>query len=556
MKYVRLSEMRKVVLFFFLFSPLLLQAQLSEKDRFDIGKSLDIYNSLFKELNLFYVDSIPVNKTIRANINYMLRNLDPYTEYIPEEDMPDFLQETTGEYAGVGAVLPSRADTNAVLVIDLYEGMPAQLAGLRAGDQLLEIDEVSLEGKNSSFASERLRGQPNTTVKIKYLRPGENEPKTVSFERKRIEVDPVVYYGILSDKVGYIYLSNFTTHSSENIRRALKDLTENRQITSLILDVRDNPGGSVDDCVEILNHFLPKSELLLTTKGKVPQMDRTFRATRNADESTIPIAILVNQGSASASEILAGTIQDLDRGVIIGTRTYGKGLVQSTRQLPYNGQLKLTTAKYYIPSGRCIQAIDYTHRGEDGRVSYIPDSLVTTFYTKNGRPVKDGGGITPDLKVEEKAIPNIAYYMEARSLFFDFVVDWRIKHPQIASPEGFVLSDQTYEAFKEFVKSKNFTYDRQSEKAMENLKSIMEFENYMDSALEEFKALEDKLKPDLDHDLELYKDQLSKLLSMQIMKQYYYARGEHLFTLKGDEVVEKAMEVLSDTEQYNQILSK
>jgi C-terminal peptidase (prc) len=548
--------MKKIFLFFLLLLPFLSQAQLSEKERFDISKNLDIYNSLFKELNLFYVDSIPVEKTIRSNINYILRALDPYTEYIPEEDMPSFLEGTTGEYAGVGAVISSRVDSNAIIVIDPYEGMPAQQAGLRAGDQLLEIDGVSMEGQNSSFASERLRGQPNTTVKIKYLRPGENKPKTISFERKRIEINPVIYYGVLSNKIGYIYLSSFTTHSAENIRRALSDLIENRQIESLIIDVRDNGGGVIEDCVEILNNFISKGELLLTMKGKVPQMDKTFRATKNADFPAMPIAVLVNQSSASAAEILAGTIQDMDRGVIIGTRTFGKGLVQSSRQLPYNGRLKLTTAKYYIPSGRCIQAIDYAHRREDGRVSYIPDSLTTTFYTKNGRPVKDGHGILPDLEVKEKATPNIAYYMDARNLFFDFVVDWRIKHPQIASPEDFILSDETYEAFKEYVKSQNFVYDRQSEKALENLKGIMEFENYMDSASEEFKALENKLKPDLDRDLDLYKDQLSYLLSLQIMKQYYYARGEHLFSLKGDVVVEKAIEVLSDTTQYDRILSK
>ena len=551
-----MNKITQKVFFFFLFCfPFYCQGQFSEKERFDISKNLDIYNSIFKELALYYVDSIEIENIIRSNIDYMLRGLDPYTEYIPEEEMSSFLQETTGEYAGVGAIISSRADSSVIFVVEPYEGMPAQLAGLRAGDQLLEIDGVSMEGKNSSFASERLRGQPNTTVKIKYLRPGEKKTRTISFERKRIELDPLIYYGVVSEDIGYIYFRDFTTHSAENFRRALRDLVDNGKIKSLIIDVRNNGGGVLEDCVEILNNFIPKGELLLTVKGKVPQMDRIYRATRNADEPNIPIVVLANQGSASASEILAGTIQDMDRGVVIGNRTYGKGLVQSSRELPYDGRLKLTSGKYYIPSGRCIQAIDYAQRGEDNRITYIPDSLTTTFYTHNGRPVKDGAGILPDILTEEKTIPNIIYYMDIQNIFFDFVVQWRIKHPQIASPEEFFLSDETYETFRKFVKSRNFTYDRQSEKVMENLKRIMEFESYFDSASDEFAALENKLKPDLDRDLELHKGQLSYFLSLQIMKQYYHARGAHIFSMRDDNVVGKALEVLSNREEYNRILS-
>ena len=538
--------MKKLCLSIALCFPLVCLAQMSEKQRFEVNKNLDVYNSILKELNLYYVDSIEVEKTIRNDIDYMLRNLDPYTKYIPEEDMPDFIMENTGEYAGVGAIISSRADSSMIFVVDPYEGMPAQLAGLRAGDQLLEIDGVSMEGKDSSFASDHLRGQPDTTVKIKFLRPGEKKPQIISFERKRIEMDPVVYYGVLPDKIGYIYLSGFTTHSAESFRKALNDLRELHQIQSLIIDLRDNGGGILEECVDILNNFIPRGELLLTMKGKIPQMDKTYRTTRNAEEPDLPLAVLTNGFSASASEILAGAIQDLDRGVIIGSRTFGKGLVQSTRQLPFNGQLKLTTSKYYIPSGRCIQAIDYAQRDEEGRIFHIPDSLTNVFYTKSGRPVKDGGGILPDILVEEKPIPNMVYYMDARNLFFDFVVQWRIDHPRIASPQDFVLSDETYDAFKEFVKSHHFTYDRQSERALENLRKIMEFEKYLDSASVEFAALENKLQPDLDRDLELYKDQLSYFLSLQIMKQYYFARGEQQFSLRNDEMMAKAMEALSD----------
>jgi len=529
------------------------QAQLSEKSRFDIAKYLDIYNALFKELNLFYVDSIDVKKTIQDNITFMLRRLDPYTEYIPEEEMSNFEAQTTGEYGGVGAVI-GLVNGN-IIIEDPYEGMPAALAGLRAGDILLEIDGISLEGKDTSFASSNLRGQPNTKVKIKFQRIGESKPREVVIDRKRLQIDPVKYSGVLPGNIGYIYLSDFTTHSASSVKAALDDLRTNKGIESLIIDVRDNPGGAVEDCLEILNYFLPKGELLLTMKGKFRQLDRVFRATQQPIDTIIPLAVLVNRGSASASEILSGTLQDLDRAVIIGTRTFGKGLVQSPRELPYDGSLKVTTAKYYIPSGRNIQAIDYSHRNEDGSASYIPDSLTSVFYTSKGRPVRDGGGITPDFITEEKKEPTIAYYLENENLFFDFVTKWRTKHPKIAPPEQFVLSDEDYEAFKTFVRSKDFNYDRQSEKALQSLKEIMKFEGYLASASDEFTALENKLKPDLNRDLNLHKDVLSDILASQIMRQYYYEKGEIIYSLRSDSDVKKAMKVLSDKYLYTQTLA-
>jgi carboxyl-terminal processing protease len=531
----------------------ILRAQLTENEHFEVSKNLDIYNALFKELNLFYVDSLDVKKTVEDNINFMLRRLDPYTEYYPEEKTSNYREMVTGEYGGIGSVISSRKGK--VYIVDPYEGMPAALAGLQAGDELLEIDGVSLEGKDSSFASERLKGQPNTKLKLKYQRVGEKKTREITITRKRIQNDPVTYYGILSGgNIGYIYLSDFTTYSAESVKIALDDLKTNKKITSLIIDVRENPGGTVEECLEILNFFLPKGELLLSMKGKVRQMDRTYRATQQAIDPEIPIAVLANHYSASASEILAGTFQDLDRAVIIGTRTYGKGLVQSPRPLPYEGRLKLTTAKYYIPSGRNIQAIDYSHRNEDGSVSYIPDSLTTVFHTSKGRPVRDGGGIVPDFTIEGKKVPTITYYMEVENIFFDFVVQWRQKHPQIAAPENFVLTDADYNEFKDFVKSKDFNYDRQSEKALETLKEIMDFEGYLEPASEEFKALENKLKPDLDRDLDLYKEQLSDLLARQIMKQYYYVKGEIIYSLH-DDYVKKAIEILSDKALYTATLS-
>jgi carboxyl-terminal processing protease len=529
------------------------QAQLSEKSHYDITKYLDIYNSLFKELNLYYVDSIDVKKTVQDNIAFMLRRLDPYTEYIPEEEMQTFKVQTTGEYGGVGATISS--NEGKIFINEPYEGMPAALAGLQAGDVLLAIDDINLEGKDSQFASEHLKGQPNTKVKIKFLRTGESKLREITIERKRVQINPVTYYGVLPGNIGYIHLSEFTTHSASGIKAAYDDLKTNKGIESLIIDVRDNGGGVVEDCLEILNFFIPKGELLLTMKGKFPQLDRTYRATQQPIAPDIPLVVLVNRMSASASEILAGTLQDLDRAVIVGTRTFGKGLVQSPRQLPYDGQLKVTIAKYYIPSGRNIQAIDYSHRNEDGSVSYIPDSLTSVFYTSKGRPVRDGGGIVPDFITEEKKLPTILYYMGRDNLFFDFVTEWRIKHPQISLPDQFVLSDNIYETFKTFVLSKKFDYDRQSEEALKNLKEIMDFEGYLPTASDEFTALENKLKPDLNRDLDFHKNILSNELAKQIMLQYYYKKGVIVYSLRDDNDLKKATEILSDKNLYVNTLS-
>ncbi|MDR1372605.1 MAG: S41 family peptidase [Dysgonamonadaceae bacterium] len=517
-------------------------SQLTETERLDILKNLDIYNSVFKELSLYFVDSIAFEKTIHENIDFMLQRLDPYTEYIPEEEMSDFMLQTTGEYGGIGAIINS--DSTKIFISEPYEGMPAAEAGLIAGDVLLEINGESLANKKSDFASERLKGRPNTKVKIKYRRIGEwTREETIT--RRLIEINPVTYYGVLPSNIGYICLSSFTTHSARSVRDAINDLKQNRGITSLIIDLRDNSGGVVEDCIEILNLFIPRGQTLLTMKSKAPLPDKVFRTLQDAVEPEMPVAVLVNQMSASASEIFAGAMQDLDRGTVIGNRTFGKGLVQTSRPLPYNGQLKLTVAKYYIPSGRCIQAINYSHRNEDGSVSNIPDSLTHIFHTAKGREVKDGGGITPDIIVENKQLPTMLYYLDGQNIFFNFAVEWRQKHPKIDSPETFVLSEETYLEFISYVKSKDFKYDIQSEKALDRLKEIMKLEGYMDTAADEFKALENLLKPDLERDLYLYRDQISDFLSTEIMRQYYLAKGEIIYSLRNDDGVKKATEVLT-----------
>lgn len=537
----------------FVFNQHPIEAQLSENERFEINKNINIYNSTLKQLFLNYVDTLDVNDIVQNNISFMLRRLDPYSEYIPEEEMSDFQFQTTGEYGGIGSII-SLNDNN-IIIVDPYEGMPAALAGLQPGDVIMEIDGEKMEGQSTSYASEKLKGQPNTPVKIKIQRIGEKKPKEITIIRKRIHVNPITYYGVLENGSGYIHLAGFTAQSAQAVKTALIDLISNHHIRSLIFDVRNNGGGVVEDCLDILNFFLPKGELLLSMKGKSKTLDRTYRATQSPIVPDLPLVILVNHNSASASEILSGAIQDLDRGIIVGTRTFGKGLVQTTHPLPYNGRLKLTTAKYYIPSGRSIQAIDYAHRNEDGSVSSIPDSLTTVYYTSKGRPVKDGGGILPDFVIEEEKIPTIIFYMEAKYIFFDFVTQWRSKHPQIAPPSEFVLTEDIYNEFKTFVKSKNFTYDLQSEKAMESLKAIMEFEGYMKTAYEEFYALEKMLKPDLDRDLDLHKELISKYLSMQIMKQYYYVKGQLIYELRNDPVLDKAKEIFLDKELYIKTLT-
>jgi len=538
----RLSVIFLTFIFLFTHWNLKSFAQLSEKQRFEISKQLDIFNALFNELNLYYVDSLEIEKIIRETIENMLRQLDPYTEYIPAEDIPDFRFQTTGEYGGIGAIISMR--NNKIIIAEPYEGMPAALAGLIAGDEILAIDGVSMEGQTTAFASERLKGQPDTNVKVKYRRQGENKAHEITLQRKRIHINPVTYYGVLKGEVGYIGLSAFTSHSALAVKEALLDLTKNYAIRSLIIDIRNNGGGIVDECLSILNFFLPKGELLLSMKGKVKQLDRIYRATQSPVEPDLPLVVLVNGYSASASEILAGAIQDLDRGIVVGERTFGKGLVQSPHELPYGGQLKLTTAKYYIPSGRSIQAIDYAHRDEEGYAISVPDSLTHIFYTTQRRPVRDGGGITPDIIVEEDRIPTLLYYMNAHSLFFDFVIGWRVKHPNIDSPEEFVLTDDIYDEFKQFVISANFTYDRRSEKAIESLKKMMELEGYYEQASSEFQALADKLKPDLNRDLELYKTTIAKCLAAEMMKQYFYAKGLLIYELRNDKVLEKALEIL------------
>ena len=546
---------KKAVLFLCLFASI---ATASSQDKnFEIGKNLDILNSLYRELDMFYVDTIDAGKTIRRGINAMLKGLDPYTEYISETELDDFKFLTTGEYGGIGSIISSNKDKN-IIVNEPYEGKPAAIAGLKAGDIIVSIDGEKLQGKSVSQASEKLKGKAGTSVNLVIQRPGEKKTRKFSLKRELIQIDAVTYSGIFEagngSKTGYILLNSFTSTSAEEVKNAFLELKKNHGIESLILDLRDNGGGIMEEAVQIVNLFVPKGQLVVSTKGRLKEWEKSYRTTIDPIDTVMPLAVLTNNNSASASEIVAGALQDLDRAIILGTRTFGKGLVQSTREVAYNGNLKLTIAKYYIPSGRLIQALDYSHRDPDGSVGRVPDSLTNVYKTANGRLVRDGGGITPDSIIEEKKAPSILYYLIADNILFDFATEWAIGKDSIPAPEVFSLTDNDYQAFKEFVKGRNFTYDRQSEKALKNLQEIADFEGYKDIASEEFKALEAKLKPDLERDLDKFKPVITGQINEEIIKRFYYQKGKVRSALRDDILVKEAVKILNDKDISNKLL--
>ncbi len=534
-----------------------------EDDRnFQISKNLDIFNSIFKELDMFYVDTVNAEKMIQTGVEGMLSLTDPYTEYYPEEEVSSLKEMTTGKYGGIGAAIRYYEAKDRIAVVEPTEGMPAAEAGVKAGDIILSVggkEMVRGDMKPQEFSSkvsEALRGEPGTSFVLKVLRPLKNDSTVMEFKitRKNIRTNPVPYYGMVKDSIGYLALSSFTENSAKDFKKAFIELKQ-KGAKSLIIDLRDNGGGSLSEAVDIVNLYVPKGQEIVVTKGKVRQAQGSYKTQNEPVDTQIPLAVLVNGATASASEIVSGSLQDLDRAVVIGSRTFGKGLVQTIRPLPYNGTLKVTTSKYYIPSGRCIQAIDYAKKNADGSVARTPDSLTTVFHTAAGREVRDGGGIRPDIEVKGDKIPNIVFYLMNDDLIFDYATQYCWDHPTLASVDDFKLTDADYEAFKKLVKSRNFTYDRQSEKMLKSLKEIAEFEGYMTEAAEEFKALEKKLNHNLDRDLDYFAKPIKEYISQEIVTRYFYQHGAAMERLKDDTDLEEAIKVLQNPVRYREILS-
>ncbi|EYA46144.1 S41 family peptidase [Bacteroides fragilis] len=524
---------------------------------FQIAKNLDTFNSIVKELDMFYVDTLDPNKTVREGIDYMLSSLDPYTEYYPEDDQAELQQMLNASFGGIGSLITYNQKLKRSMIAEPFEGTPAAKVGLKAGDILMEIDGKDLAGKNNQEVSQMLRGAVGTSFKLKVERPDEKggtRPLEFDIVRQTIQTPMIPYDTIFNKNVGYINLSTFSGTPSKDFKKTFLKLKK-EGITSLVIDLRGNGGGRLEEAVEIANFFLPRGKVIVTTKGKTKQASNTYKTLREPLDLDIPITVLVNGATASASEILSGAFQDFDRAVIVGSRTFGKGLVQTTRPLPYGGVMKLTTSKYYIPSGRCVQAIDYKHRNEDGSVGTIPDSLTTVFHTAAGREVRDGGGVMPDIEVKQEKLPNILFYLVRDNLIFDYATQYCLKHPSIPSPQEFKVTEADYNDFKAMVKKADFKYDQQSEKIMKTLKEAAKFEGYLDEASEEIKALEKKLTHNLDRDLDYFSKDIRSMIADEIIKRYYYTRGGIIQQLKDDDGLQAALKILADPVKYRETLS-
>ncbi len=523
---------------------------------FDVAKELDIFNSLYRDLDMLYVDTIDPNKTVQYGIKAMLYSLDPYTVYYPEDEVKNLRQMITGKYAGIGSIIRENLKEGCCIIDQPYLGMPAQEVGLRKGDRILSIDDSTMIGKPTDYVSSHLRGDAGSTFKLKIFRPSTSKEMTFNITRRSIQLPSIPYYGMLNDSVGYINLEQFTEDCAKEVRQAFIDL-KLKGMRRFIFDLRENGGGSVSEAISILNMFIPNGTSVLTMRGKMRRSNSEYKTTVEPIDTIMPVLVLVNGNTASASEITAGVLQDLDRGVILGTQTFGKGLVQTTIDTPYNGQLKLTTSKYYIPSGRCIQAIDYSNKGSNV-VEHTPDSLAKVFYTLKGREVREGGGIKPDIEVKGDTLTNLAYYLvnarDSSEIVLTYVCDYIQSHPTIAPPSEFELSDEDYDNLKARVIESNFEYDKQTEKYLSQLRELAKFEGYYDDAREEFDALEAKLTHNLERDLDINKDLIKALVGRDIVAAYYYEAGAVEFALRYDNQLKKAIEVISGDE-YAAVLS-
>ncbi len=524
----------------------------SDDRNFEISKQLNIYATLFREINMFYVDETDPSKLVTESINAMLKTLDPYTVYYPESEMEDIKLMTTGEYAGIGSVISKKGDE--VIIREPYKNFPADKAGLLPGDVLLSIDGTSVKGKSTEEVSEILKGQPGKEITIKVRREGHKKPIEAKAIREKIQLPSVPYYGMLENHTGYIYLNSFTDKAAADVRKAIIEL-KNQGAQSLILDLRANSGGLLDQAVEICNFFLPKDSKIVSTKGKVKQWDKEYVTLRNPIAPDLPLAVLIDRGTASAAEIVSGALQDYDRAVLIGERSFGKGLVQTVRDLAYNTKVKVTTAKYYIPSGRCIQALDYSHRNPDGSVGKVPDSLITEYSTRAGRKVYDGGGITPDIKIDAPNFARITQELVLQDLCFDFVNSYALQHPEIGTIKDFVITEEIYNAFKNYLKEKKFSYETDSQLILEKLIKAAKSEKYYETVQPQIEQLQKELTHSLNRDMEVYKDEITNFLAEQFMQRYYYLEGAIEYKVNHDEEVRKALDILTNKEEYQKLLN-
>ena len=549
--------MRKLLIYIFALLSLPVVAQSDKDHNFTVAKNLEVFNAIYKNLDLLYVDKLPADTVIGNAVDAMLESLDPYTEYYPQAKGKDLKMLMTGKYAGVGALIRYSPKYKNVFIDEPYENMPAANAGLRKGDLILSIDDLSMEGKTTQFVSDHLRGDAGTTFMIKIRRPSTGKIMKLKITRGAIKMPAVPYYGLLDNGIGYINLNQFTEDCSKDFRRAFVEMKKNG-MQKLIVDLRNNGGGLESEAVNIVNLFVPKDVTIVSNHGKVKRLDRDYKTTAEPIDTVIPIVVLVNNNTASSSEITAGALQDLDRAVIMGTRTYGKGLVQTTVDLPYNGKMKLTTHKYYIPSGRCIQAVNYRHdRG--GSTEHVPDSLSKVFHTLHGREVRDGGGIKPDLEIAPDTASNIQTYLmsviDSTETVLDYIVSYVAKHPTIANPSAFELTDEDYEAFKQHVLKSGFKYDGVSEKILKELVKTAKFEGYYNDAKPEFDAIENKLKHNVAKDLDYNRDRIMQALASTIVSIYYYQRGTIEYTLKHDKQIKAAQKLLDNPAKYKEILA-
>ena len=531
-------------------------AQIDRDHDFKTAKNMDIFNSIYKNLDLMYVDTLDAQEVVGNGIKAMLGSLDPYTTYYPEEKVNELKNMLTGKYAGVGAVVRYNFQLQRVCISEPYENMPAAEVGLKKGDIILSIDNEDMTNKDVAYVSDHLRGDPGTSFIIKVKRPSTGKTLKMKITRRTIQMPFLPYYGMLEGGFGYINFNSFTDNCAKDVRRAFIDLKK-QGAKGLVFDLRNNGGGSVSEAVSIINMFLPKGKTVLKMQGKLQRSNKEYKTSVEPVDSVMPMVVLVNGNSASASEIMSGSLQDYDRAIILGTRTYGKGLVQTTMDLPYNGQMKLTTAKYYIPSGRCVQALNYKH-SKGGYVEHVPDSLTKVFYTANGREVRDGGGVKPDVEVKPDSLPNIAFYLagarDSNEVMLNYEVDYIAKHPTIAPAKDFALTDADYDEFKARVLKADFKYDRETEKYLKDLEKLAKFEGYYDDAKPEFEALKKKLSHNVAKDLDYNKEYIKQLLENEIVAAYYFQAGAIQNSLRYDKQIKEAVKLLNSPEEYSKIL--